>query len=92
MPCGARTASHLSGRVRWTYRLALETLPSGETRWACQHRQRLGASATGPPRFSFIAGCWDLLHHSAELVIGDKLETRNRLESAPLIFGEKPPV
>ncbi|MCT0203414.1 glycoside hydrolase family 15 protein [Synechococcus sp. CS-602] len=78
---------HLSGRVRWDVPVALETLPSGETRWL-QHRQRLGALQRVPR--DFYAGVWDLLHHCRGLVIGDKLERRNRLESAPLISEKTP--
>ena len=33
---------------------------------------------------NFHPGIWELLHHCRGLVIGDKLERRNRLESALL--------
>jgi phosphorylase kinase alpha/beta subunit len=72
---------HLSGRVRWTVPDPLEELPRGEC-WL-QHRMRLGALGRVPR--DFYAGVWELLHHCRGLVIGDKLEKRNRLESAPLL-------
>lgn len=56
--------------------------PPGGTSWL-QHRQRLGALQRVPR--DFYAGIWDLLHHCRGLVIGDKLERRNRLESEPLL-------
>jgi phosphorylase kinase alpha/beta subunit len=71
---------HLSGRVRWDVPDPLDDQPGGSG-WM-QHRQRLGALQRVPR--DFYAGIWDLLHHCRGLVIGDKLERRNRLESAPL--------
>jgi hypothetical protein len=44
---------------------------------------RLGALGRVPR--DFYAGVWELLHHCRGIVIGDKLEKRNRLESAPLL-------
>ena len=72
---------HVSGRVRWTVPAPLEELPSGGC-WL-QHRLRLGALGRVPRHF--YAGIWELLHHCRGIVIGDKLEKRNRLESAPLL-------
>jgi phosphorylase kinase alpha/beta subunit len=72
---------HLSGRVRWTVPDPLEELPRG-TCWL-QQRMRLGALGRVPR--DFYAGVWELLHHCRGIVIGDKLEKRNRLESAPLL-------
>jgi len=72
---------HLSGRVRWTVPDPLEELPRG-TCWL-QQRMRLGALGRVPR--DFYAGVWELLHHCHGIVIGDKLEKRNRLESAPLL-------
>jgi phosphorylase kinase alpha/beta subunit len=72
---------HLSGRVRWTVPDPLEELPRG-TCWL-QQRMRLGALGRVPR--DFYAGVWELLHHCQGIVIGDKLEKRNRLESAPLL-------
>jgi len=72
---------HLRGRVRWEVPDPLDELPRGSC-WL-QHRMRLGALQRVPRNFH--AGIWDLLHHCRGIVIGDKLERRNRLESAPLL-------
>ena len=73
---------HLQGgRVRWEVPDPLEELPRGGC-WL-QHRLRLGALQRVPR--DFYPGIWDLLHHCHGIVIGDKLERRNRLESAPLL-------
>ena len=72
---------HVSGRVRWTVPDPLAELQRGEC-WL-QHRLRLGALGRVPR--DFYAGVWELLHHCRGIVIGDKLEKRNRLESAPLL-------
>ncbi len=77
---------HLSGRVRWEVPDPLEELPKGGD-WM-QHRQRLGALGRVPR--DFYPGIWDLLHHCRGLVIGDKLEKRNRLESQPLLSEKTP--
>jgi phosphorylase kinase alpha/beta subunit len=73
---------HLQGgRVRWEVPDPLEELPKGGC-WL-QHRLRLGALQRVPR--DFYPGIWDLLRHCEGIVIGDKLERRNRLESAPLL-------
>ncbi|MEB3193830.1 MAG: glycoside hydrolase family 15 protein [Cyanobacteriota bacterium] len=73
---------HLQGgRVRWTVPDPLEELPKGGC-WL-QHRLRLGALQRVPR--DFYPGIWELLRHCEGIVIGDKLERRNRLESAPLL-------
>jgi phosphorylase kinase alpha/beta subunit len=77
---------HLRGRVRWEVPDPLEELPKGGG-WL-QHRLRLGAFARVPRNFH--AGIWDLLHHCRGIVIGDKLERRNRIESAPLLSEKTP--
>jgi phosphorylase kinase alpha/beta subunit len=77
---------HLRGRVRWSVPDPLDELPGGEC-WL-QHRMRLGALGRVPR--DFYPGIWDLLHHCRGLVIGDKLERRNRLESAPLVSEKTP--
>jgi phosphorylase kinase alpha/beta subunit len=77
---------HLRGRVRWEVPDPLEELPKGED-WL-QHRMRLGALGRVPR--DFYPGIWDLLHHCHGVVIGDKLERRNRLESAPLLSEKTP--
>jgi phosphorylase kinase alpha/beta subunit len=77
---------HVSGRVRWDVPDPLEELPCGGC-WL-QHRQRLGALGRVPR--NFYAGIWDLLHHCQGIVIGDKLEKRNRLRSVPLLSEKTP--
>ena len=69
---------HVSGRVQWSVPDPLEECPTGGD-WR-QHRIRLG-SLQKVPR-DFYAGIWSLLPHCRGLVIGDKLERRNRLNSA----------
>jgi phosphorylase kinase alpha/beta subunit len=77
---------HVSGRVRWDVPDPLEELPKGGC-WL-QHRLRLGALGRVPR--DFYPGIWDLLHHCRGIVIGDKLEKRNRLNSAPLLSEKTP--
>ena len=77
---------HVSGRVRWVAPDPLEDLPRGGC-WL-QHRMRVGALQQVPR--NFYPGIWDLLHHCRGLVIGDKLERRNRLESGALISEKTP--
>ena len=77
---------HLRGRVRWEVPDPLAELPKDGS-WL-QHRMRLGALQRVPK--DFYPGIWDLLHHCRGLVIGDKLERRNRLESAPLLREKTP--
>ncbi|MFQ6539365.1 MULTISPECIES: glycoside hydrolase family 15 protein [Aphanothece] len=77
---------HVSGRVHWSVPPPLEELPSGNC-WL-QHRVRLGALGQVPR--DFYAGIWELLHHCRGIVIGDKLEKRNRLASGPLLSEKTP--
>ncbi len=77
---------HVSGRVRWDVPDPLEELPKGGC-WL-QHRLRLGALGRVPR--DFYPGIWDLLHHCHGIVIGDKLEKRNRLDSTPLLSEKTP--
>ncbi|MFN9932288.1 MAG: phosphorylase kinase, partial [Cyanobacteriota bacterium] len=77
---------HLRGRVRWEVPDPLQELPRSGG-WL-QHRMRLGALGRVPR--DFYPGIWDLLHHCRGIVIGDKLERRNRLESAPLLSEKTP--
>ena len=77
---------HLSGRVRWIASEPLEDHPRGGC-WL-QHRARLGALGRVPR--DFYPGIWELLHHCRGIVIGDKLDKRNRLESKPLLREKTP--
>jgi phosphorylase kinase alpha/beta subunit len=72
---------HLRGPVQWAVPAPLEESPSGGD-WL-QHRIRLGSLQRVPK--DFHAGIWSLLQHCRGLVIGDKLERRNRLTSALLL-------
>jgi phosphorylase kinase alpha/beta subunit len=64
---------------------------SAETQDWHRYRQKEGGRGGVPS--NFYPTVWQLLHHCKGLVIGDKLERRNRLESELLIFemtaGEK---
>ena len=80
-----RELLHVRGQVQWSVPEPLETGPGGND-WL-QHRIRLGSLQQVPKEF--YAGIWSLLHHCRGLVIGDKLERRNRLTSALLL--EKTP-
>lgn len=72
---------HLRGSVQWAVPAPLEESPSGGD-WL-QHRIRLGSLQRVPK--DFHAGIWSLLQHCRGLVIGDKLERRNRLTSTLLL-------
>jgi phosphorylase kinase alpha/beta subunit len=77
---------HLSGRVRWEASEPLDEHPQGGC-WL-QHRSRLGALGRVPR--DFYPGIWELLHHCRGIVIGDKLDKRNRLASKPLLSEKTP--
>ena len=68
---------HVSGRVQWKVPDPLAE-PLSSRDWL-QHRIRLGTLQRVPR--DFYAGIWSLLQHCRGLVIGDKLERRNRLNS-----------
>ena len=68
---------HVTGTVQWTVPEPLQERPSGGD-WL-QHRIRMGTLQKVPK--DFYAGIWSLLRHCRGLVIGDKLERRNRLNS-----------
>ena len=72
---------HVSGRVQWIVPDPQEMAPSGGD-WL-QHRVRLGTLQKVPR--DFYAGIWSLLRHCRGLVIGDKLERRNRLNSSLIL-------
>ena len=77
---------HVSGRVSWDVPDPQGELPRGGC-WL-QHRLRLGALGRVPR--DFYPGIWDLLHHCRGIVIGDKLEKRNLLDSASLLSEKTP--
>jgi phosphorylase kinase alpha/beta subunit len=61
---------------------ALEYSPTPPGGWL-DHRRRGGALGQVPA--GFYPGVWETLEHCCGLVIGDKLERRNRMDSAPLL-------
>ena len=67
--------------MQWKVPDPLEVTPSGGD-WL-QHRIRLGTLQKVPR--DFYAGIWSLLRHCRGLVIGDKLERRNRLNSSLIL-------
>ena len=71
---------HVSGEVRWQAPPPAEERPMGGC-WL-QHRLRQGALQRVPR--NFYPGIWELLRHCRGLLIGDKLERRNRLDSEVL--------
>ena len=66
---------HVSGTVRWSVSNRCSRVPGDRL----QHRIRMGALQKVPR--DFYPGIWSLLQHCRGLVIGDKLERRNRLNS-----------
>ena len=60
----------------------LEPSPTPATGWL-DHRLRAGALGQAPA--GFYSGVWRILHHCRGLVIGDKLERRNRMDSAAFV-------
>jgi phosphorylase kinase alpha/beta subunit len=76
---------HVSGEVRWQAPAPAEERPMGGC-WL-QHRLRQGALQRVPR--NFYPGIWELLRHCRGLLIGDKLERRNRLDSE--VLAEKTP-
>ena len=76
---------HLRGQVLWQAPAPAAQRPAGGC-WL-QHRRRQGALQRVPG--NFYAGVWGLLQHCRGLLVGDKLERRNRLDSD--LLAEKTP-
>jgi len=76
---------HVSGQVLWQAPAPAAERPMGGC-WL-QHRMRQGALQRVPR--NFYPGVWGLLQHCRGLLIGDKLERRNRLDSD--LLAEKTP-
>ena len=76
---------HLRGQALWQAPAPVAEKPTGGC-WL-QHRVRRGALQWVPR--NFYPGVWGLLQHCRGLLIGDKLERRNRLDSA--LLAEKTP-
>ena len=79
-------ALNLRPDIEWQHRAEAPTAaPPSQTPadgWL-DHRRRGGALGRVPA--GFYPGVWETLEHCRALVIGDKLERRNRMESAPLL-------
>ena len=73
---GAEVAWHAAGGE------TAQPSPTPPDGWF-DHRRRGGALGQVPARF--YPGVWKTLEHCSGLVIGDKLDRRNRMESAPLL-------
>jgi phosphorylase kinase alpha/beta subunit len=76
---------HMSGQVLWQAPPPADEKPMGGC-WL-QHRIRQGALQRVPR--NFYSGVWGLLQHCQGLIIGDKLERRNSLDS--VLLSEKTP-
>lgn len=73
--------------IEW---VVLPTLQSPETNLGGWRRQRQMSGAVNRVPKDFYPNVWELLRHCKGLVIGDKLERRNRLDSE-LILAEMTP-
>ncbi|MDF0552453.1 glycoside hydrolase family 15 protein [Kamptonema sp. UHCC 0994] len=68
--------------IEW---VVLPTLLSPETNLGGWRRQRQMSGAVNRVPKDFYPSVWELLRHCKGLVIGDKLERRNRLDSEPIL-------
>lgn len=68
--------------IEW---VVLPTLQSPETNLGGWRRQRQMSGAVNRVPKDFYPNVWELLRHCKGLVIGDKLERRNRLDSEPIL-------
>lgn len=68
--------------IEW---VVLPTLQSPETNLGGWRRQRQMSGAVNRVPKDFYPNIWELLRHCKGLVIGDKLERRNRLDSEPIL-------
>ena len=78
-------ALHLKSGIEVEWRPtagAQQSSPTPPDGWL-DHRRRGGALGQVPA--GFYPGVWETLEHCCGLVIGDKLERRNRMDSAPLL-------
>ncbi|HLO51290.1 MAG TPA: glycoside hydrolase family 15 protein [Kamptonema sp.] len=68
--------------IEW---VVLPTLQEAETNLGGWRRQRQMSGAVNRVPKDFYPSVWELLRHCKGLVIGDKLERRNRLDSEPIL-------
>ena len=73
--------------IQWVVASELSQAEPLDPQWLRQ-RQRDGALNKVPR--DFYPKVWQVLHHCRGLVIGDKLDRRNRLDSDPLVYEMTP--
>jgi phosphorylase kinase alpha/beta subunit len=75
---------HLSQNqdIQWNLQSEAEPAPTPVGGWL---RQRRRDGAVTRLAADFYPNIWQLLEHCPGLIVGDKLEKRNRLESAPIL-------
>ncbi len=75
---------HLSQNqdIRWNLQSEAEPIPTPGGGWL---RQRRRDGAVTRLATNFYPSIWQLLEHCPGIIVGDKLEKRNRLESAPIL-------
>jgi phosphorylase kinase alpha/beta subunit len=75
---------HLSQNqdIQWNLQSDTEPTPTPAGGWL---RQRKRDGAVNRLTTDFYPSIWQLLQHCPGVIIGDKLEKRNRLESAPIL-------
>jgi phosphorylase kinase alpha/beta subunit len=75
---------HLSQNqdIQWNLQSEAEPIPTPVGGWL---RQRRRDGAVNRLAINFYPSIWQLLEHCPGVIVGDKLEKRNRLESAPIL-------
>jgi phosphorylase kinase alpha/beta subunit len=68
--------------IQWNLQSEAEPMPTPVGGWI---RQRRRDGAVNRLTANFYPSIWQLLEHCPGVIVGDKLEKRNRLESAPIL-------
>jgi phosphorylase kinase alpha/beta subunit len=68
--------------IQWNLQTEAEPTPAPVGGWL---RQRRRDGAVNRLTANFYPSIWQLLEHCPGIIVGDKLEKRNRLESAPIL-------
>ncbi len=68
--------------IQWNLQSEAEPMPTPVSGWL---RQRRRDGAVNRLATNFYPSIWQLLEHCPGVIVGDKLEKRNRLESAPIL-------
>jgi phosphorylase kinase alpha/beta subunit len=68
--------------IQWNLQSGAEPIPTPVGGWL---RQRRRDGAINRLAVDFYPSIWQLLEHCPGVIVGDKLEKRNRLESAPIL-------